>query len=118
MALKEAKIPARIVFLEPDESAVLSGGPEGTHEIQGIGEGFIPGIVQRHRGLFDEIIRIKSQDAIEMSRRLARQYGLLVGISSGANVLAARMLADKYGFRNVVTVMADRGERYLTDLQA
>jgi cysteine synthase A len=117
LALKEAKIPARIVFLEPDESAVLSGGPEGIHEIQGIGEGFIPGIVQRNRDLFHEIIRIRSIDAIAMSRKLARQYGLLVGISAGANVLAAQLLADKYGYKSVVTVMADRGERYLTDLQ-
>jgi cysteine synthase A len=113
-AFRAGEIPARILAVEPDESAVLSGGHAGIHDIQGIGEGFIPSIVARHRALIDEIIRIRSIDAIEMARTLARKYGLLVGVSSGANVLAAMKLAEKY--RNVVTVLPDRGERYLTEV--
>jgi cysteine synthase A len=113
-AFRAGEIPARILAVEPDESAVLSGGNAGIHDIQGIGEGFIPSIVARHRALIDEIIRIRSIDAIEMTRTLARKYGLLVGVSSGANVLAAMKLAEKY--RNVVTVLPDRGERYLTEV--
>jgi len=111
-ALKEINSDARIVAVEPIESAVLSGGKPGCHRISGIGEGFIPQIVKDNRKLIDEIITMKSRDAIAMSRELARKHGILVGISSGANVLAARKIIGRY--RNVVTVLPDRGERYLS----
>ena len=109
--LKEVNPSVKIIGVEPEESAVLSGGKPGFHEIQGIGEGFIPKLIQDHMDLIDEIITIKSNDARVMGERLAKKYGILVGISSGANILAARK-ARKY-FRHVVTVLPDRGERYL-----
>lgn len=115
-ALKASRIPVRIIAVEPAESAVLSGGSPGLHDIQGIGEGFVPYIVQRNRKLIDEVICIKSSDAIAMTRTLAKEYGLLVGISSGANVLAAMKAAENY--QNVITVLPDRGERYLTETAA
>lgn len=101
----------KIIAVEPAESAVLSGGKPGLHGIQGIGEGFIPPILAQNRHLIDEIITIKTADAIRASRDLAKEYGLLVGISSGANFLAAQKLKSHY--ENIVTVFPDRGERYL-----
>jgi len=102
---------ARIIGVEPAESAVLSGGKPGIHRIQGIGEGFIPKLVADNMEYIDEVIAVKSQDAIAMSRRLAREHGVLAGTSSGANMLAARSLK---GYRNIVTVLPDRGERYFS----
>lgn len=111
-ALKEAGIKAKIIGVEPAESAVLSGGKPGFHKIQGIGEGFIPHLVKENLDMIDQVIAIKSQDAIKMSKDLAKEHGILVGISSGANVLAALQAAKKC--RNVITVLPDRGERYLS----
>ncbi len=101
-----------IVAVEPAESAILSGGPAGHHRIQGIGEGFIPGLIQNNRNLIDEIIPVKSEEALAMQRRLARRHGLLVGPSSGANMLAAREVAQEH--ETVVTVLPNRGERYIS----
>jgi cysteine synthase len=114
-ALKEVNPKVRIICVEPSESAVLSGKEPGLHEIQGIGEGFIPAILKNNFELVDEVIQIKSADAINMAVRLAKEEGLLVGISSGANVLASLQIANK-NIRNqtIVTVMPDRGERYLS----
>ncbi len=116
LALKEAGIHSRIVAVEPAESAVISGKTRipGMHMIQGIGEGFIPPIIENNRHLIDEILDIPSEEAIDMSKFIARRYGILVGISSGANVLAAMEIKKKYGLENVVTVLPDRGERYLS----
>jgi cysteine synthase A len=86
--------------------------PRQLHRIQGIGEGFVPKIVQDHRHLIDEVVTVSSDDAIAESWRLAREHGLLVGISSGANVLAARRLRARFGA--VVTLLCDGGERYLS----
>ena len=113
-AFIDAGIDAKIVGVEPAESAVLSGGKSGLHRIQGIGEGFIPKLVKDNIELIDEIVVIRSEDAIKMSKLLARKYGLLVGISSGANVLAAQRIKRKYGLKRVVTVLPDRGERYFS----
>ena len=112
LALKEINPKVKIVAVEPMESAVLSGNKPGRHKISGIGEGFIPWIVKKNRKLIDEVITVKSNDAIAMSRELARKYGILVGISSGANVLAARKITKRC--KNVVTVLPDRGERYFS----
>ena len=112
MALKDVNPNVRIVAVEPEESAVISGGDPGLHSIQGIGEGFVPEIVQENIGLVDELVKVKSQDAIGMSERLAKKHGLLVGISSGANILAAMQIRKSYA--NVVTILPDRGERYLS----
>ena len=110
-ALRESNSVAKVIGVEPTESAVLSGKRAGLHRIQGIGEGFIPKIVADNRNLIDEIIEIKDSDAIAASKQLATQHGLLVGISSGANFLAAKIASKKY--KNVVTIFSDRGERYL-----
>jgi len=111
-ALKKKNPKIKIFVVEPAESAVLSGEKPGTHKIQGIGEGFIPKVLQENMHLVDGIIKIRSNDAIAMREKLIRDYGILVGISSGANVLAAIELSKK--FKNIVTVLPDRGERYLS----
>ena len=112
LALKQVYPAARIIAVEPAESAVLSGGESGCHRIAGIGEGFIPQLVQANRDLITGVIAVQSSDAIAMSKELARKYGILVGVSSGANMVAARKIAESD--RNVVTVLPDRGERYLS----
>ena len=111
-ALKKENPNVKIVAVEPAESPVLSGGKPGLHKIQGIGEGFIPKLLRKNINLIDEVMTIRSEDAINMSKELARKYGLLVGMSSGANFLAAKQLRKKY--QRVVTVFPDRGERYLS----
>src|SRR5512140_3367407 len=85
--LKQRKPSFRAVAVEPDASPVLSGGPKGPHPIQGIGAGFVPGVLNTK--IYDEIIRVKNEDALETARRVARDEGLLVGISSGASTWAA-----------------------------
>jgi len=111
--LKE-KIPGvLIVGVEPARSPVLQGGRAGVTAIQGIGAGFAPGVLNRE--VLDEIISVSDEDAISFSRRLAREEGLLVGISAGANVFAALKVAKRLGQgKRVVTVLPDTGERYLT----
>lgn len=111
-ALKEINPKIKIVAVEPKESAVLSGNKPGLHKIQGIGEGFVPKLVKDNIALIDEVVSIESDDAINMMHELATNYGILVGISSGANVLAALKFGKEY--KNVVTVLPDRGERYLS----
>jgi len=112
-ALREHGSKARIVAVEPDESAVMSGDQRGRHGIQGLADGFIPGIVNLDE--IDQVIRIKTPEAIEKALRMGREEGLLVGISSGANVIAATQLAKEMGpGHTIVTVLPDRGERYLS----
>ena len=111
-ALRKQFPNIKVVAVEPTESAVLSGGKAGLHKIQGIGPGFIPKIVDMSR--IDEIAKVKSDDAIEMTRRLARENGLFVGFSSGANVLASLQIAEKMPNENIVTVLPDRADRYLS----
>lgn len=111
--LKAKNPQIRVVAVEPSGSPVLSGGQPGPHRIQGIGAGFIPKIL--NRSILDEIIRVDDEEAYRTAKTLARQEGLLVGISSGANVFAARQVARKLGRgKNVVTVLPDSGERYLS----
>lgn len=112
-ALRGADVPARIVAVEPNESAVMSGDVPGRHGIQGLADGFIPDLVDL--GEIDEVVRIATEDAKAAARRLAAEEGLLVGISSGANVLAAMKVARELGpGHTIVTVLCDRGERYLS----
>jgi len=102
-----------IVAVEPSTSPVLSGGEPGPHKIQGIGAGFIPPIL--NRSIIDRIITVTDDDAYKTAKQLARQEGLLVGISSGANAYAARLIAETLGpGKNVVTVLPDTGERYIS----
>lgn len=109
--LKEQDKNIKIWAMEPYESPLLSQGKSGSHKIQGIGANFIPKVLDVD--LLDEVITVKSDDAIEMARRLSKEEGLLVGISSGANVVAALKMQEKLG-GNIVTVLPDTGERYLS----
>lgn len=111
--LKE-KVPSlKVVAVEPATSAVLSGGEPGPHKIQGIGAGFVPPILNRE--IIDEIVPVSNDDALETARKLAKEEGLLVGISSGATVYAALQLAKKMDKSKVIVAIApDTGERYLT----
>ncbi|MDX6556358.1 MAG: cysteine synthase [Miltoncostaeaceae bacterium] len=112
--LRERRPGLRTVAVEPEESPVLSGGQPGPHKIQGIGAGFIPGVL--NASVYDEVIRCSADDAFETSRRLAREEGILVGISAGANVWAALEVARRpeSAGRTIVTFLCDTGERYLT----
>ena len=103
----------QVIAVEPAESAVMSGGEPGTHLIQGIGPGFIPSLV--NMGIIDRVITVKGQEAIDMTRRLLTEEGLMVGVSSGANVIAALKVAGELEDRQtIVTILPDRGERYLS----
>ena len=113
--LKKRKPDVRIVAVEPAESAVLSGEDPGPHKIQGIGAGFVPEVFNSE--VVDEIIKVKSEEAFAVSRKLAREEGLLVGISSGAAMHAALEIAkeqDKVSSRTIVVILPDTGERYLS----
>ena len=109
--LKEHKKEIKIVAVEPKNVSALLGHEPGLHQIQGIGDGFIPAILDV--SLVDEVLEVTDEDAIETTRQLGSQFGLLVGISSGANVWAARQLAKKYS-GNITTVLPDRAERYFS----
>lgn len=111
--LKKKYKDARIVAVEPEECAALSGGRIGHHDVQGIGEGFVPKIFDYD--LIDEIITIRSKDAIKYAKELARREGLLCGMSSGANLAACIELQKReMKGKNIVTILCDRGERYLS----
>jgi cysteine synthase A len=109
--LKEQDPKIRVVAVEPQNVSAILGHEPGLHQIQGIGDGFIPAILDL--SLVDEVVEVSDADAIETTRRLGRENGLLVGISSGANVWAARKLAAKIK-GNVATVLPDRAERYFS----
>jgi len=103
----------KIVAVEPAESAVMSGDDSGYHKIQGIGPGFVPSLV--NMDLIDDVVAVGSDDAIGMARSLMKKEGLMVGISSGANVLAAMKVAAEMGNgKTIVTVLPDRVERYIS----
>jgi cysteine synthase A len=111
--LKGRKKSIKIIAVEPASSPVISGGSPGPHKIQGIGAGFIPKVL--NRGIIDEIIPVTDDEAFETAKLLAKEEGLMVGISSGANVFAAMKVAKRLGAgKNVVTVLPDTGERYIS----
>ncbi len=110
---KEKKSSVKIVAVEPAGSPVLSGGEAGPHKIQGIGAGFVPKVL--NMALLDQIITVTDEEAYQTTKQLAKKEGLLVGISSGANVFAAQKVAESLGAgNNVVTILCDTGERYLS----
>ncbi|MBZ5551928.1 MAG: cysteine synthase A [Acidobacteriia bacterium] len=112
-ALRRANRRVQIVAVEPAESAVISGQSPGDHGIQGIADGFIPPILKVEK--VDQVVKVPTQEAIRMAKRLAREQALFVGISAGANVVAAQEVARALGpGKNVVTILPDRGERYLS----
>ncbi|SER94468.1 cysteine synthase [Isobaculum melis] len=111
--LKKANPNVLIYALEPAESPVLAGGSPSPHKIQGIGAGFIPTVLDT--SVYDDVLEVKSDDAIEMGRRVAAEEGILVGISSGATIAGAIEVAKKLGKgKSVVAIVADNGERYLS----
>ena len=109
--LKEHKPNAKIIAVEPKNVSALLGHEPGLHQIQGIGDGFIPGVLDV--SMVDDVVEVTDEDAIETTRQLSRDYGLLVGISSGANVWAARQLTKTID-GNITTVLPDRAERYFS----
>ncbi len=112
--LKARKPSVRAVAVEPDASPILSGGAKGPHKIQGIGAGFVPGVLNTQ--IYDEIIRVTDDNAMETARRLAREEGLLVGISSGAATWAALQVAHRQenAGKLIVVIIPSFGERYLS----
>jgi cysteine synthase A len=112
--IKARKPSFRCIAVEPDASPVLSGGQKGPHSIQGIGAGFVPDVLNTK--IYDEIIRVKNEDAFDTARRMAREEGLLVGISSGAATWAALQVARRpeNAGKLIVVIIASFGERYLS----
>ena len=111
--LKERLPEVKIVAVEPVNSPVLSGGQPGSHRIQGIGAGFVPQVLDTE--VLDEIVTVEDNDAFQAAGRLAREEGILVGVSSGAAVVAALQVAKKLGAgKRVLAILPDTGERYLS----
>ena len=111
----KAKNPnVKVVAVEPTDSPVLSGGNPGPHKIQGIGAGFVPAVLNTE--IYDEIVKVSNDDAMETARNLAKDEGLLVGISAGANVFASTQIAqrEENKGKTIVTILCDTGERYLS----
>jgi cysteine synthase A len=113
--LRERKPGVRVIAVEPDASPLLSGGTPGPHKIQGTGPGFVPKVLNTK--IYEEVIRVTDADAIATTRRAAREEGMLVGISSGANIWAALQVAARPESKGklIVTIAADTGERYLSN---
>jgi cysteine synthase len=111
--LKQRLPNVLVIAVEPTRSQVLAGGKPGLHGIQGIGASFVPGVLNRE--VYDELIAVKDEDAIEMAKRITMKEGLLIGISAGANVHASLQIAKRLGEgKRVVTILPDTGERYLS----
>jgi cysteine synthase len=115
-AFREVNPAVKLFAMEPSESSTILCGEVGDHLIEGISDGFVPGIFERHRGLVDTALTVDSQEAVEEMRRLARNHGLFVGPSSGANLIATRKVRESYPeLQNIVTLFCDEGEKYISD---
>jgi cysteine synthase A len=113
-AFRAANPDVRLFAMEPSESCTILCGEIASHGIEGISDGFVPGIFRRHAGLVNEVLSVSSEDAITAMRHLARRHGLLCGPSSGAHLLAARRVRERFPeLKTVVTAFCDEGEKYL-----
>lgn len=115
-AFREVSPDVKLFAMEPSESATILCGEVGEHLIEGISDGFVPGIFERHGRLVSETLTVDSEEAVDAMRGLARQYGLFVGPSSGANLLAAKKIKEAFPeLRTVVTFFCDEGEKYIQE---
>ena len=115
-ALREANPNTKLIAVEPDESCTILCGEVGQHQIEGISDGFVPGIYERHRELVDEVIAVTSEEAVRAMRWLARERGYFVGPSSGANLVGARRVREKYPhLKTILTLFCDEGEKYISE---
>jgi cysteine synthase A len=115
-AFREVNPGVRLFAMEPSESSTIMCGEVGEHLIEGIADGFVPGIFERHRRLVDTTLAVDSEEAVESMRCLAKQYGLFVGPSSGANLIAAKKVRTAYPeLETVVTLFCDEGEKYIQE---
>jgi cysteine synthase A len=114
-AFKAVNPDCKVIALEPSESCTILCGEIDKHLIEGIADGFIPGIIENHRDEIDGVVDVHSHEAIEEMRRIARVHGIFVGPSSGAHLIAAKRLKEKYNVENVVTFFCDEGEKYIND---
>ena len=115
-AFREVNPAAKLFAMEPSESSTILCGEVGDHLIEGISDGFVPGIFERHQQLVDTALTVDSEEAVGEMRRLAREHGLFVGPSSGANLIAARKVRESYPeFGTVVTLFCDEGEKYISE---
>lgn len=115
-AFREANPDVKLFAIEPDESCTILCGETGEHLIEGIADGFIPGIFQRHRSLINKVLSVSSEEAVEAMRRLAREHGMFVGPSSGANLVAAHRVREEHPeLETIVTLFCDEGEKYISE---
>ena len=115
-AFREVNPAVKLFAMEPSESSTILCGEIGDHLIEGISDGFVPGIFERHQQLVHTALTVDSEEAVEEMRRLAREYGRFVGPSSGANLIAARKVRESYPeFGTVVTLFCDEGEKYISE---
>src|SRR5215211_467162 len=115
-AFREVNPDVKLFAMEPSESATILCGEVGEHLIEGIADGFVPGIFERHHRLVDTTLTVDSEEAVESMRYLARQHGLFVGPSSGANLIAARKVKEAYPeLKTLVTLFCDEGEKYIQE---
>jgi cysteine synthase A len=115
-AFREVNPDVKLFAMEPSESATILCGEVGEHLIEGISDGFVPGIFERHKRLVDTTLTVDSEEAVESMRYLARQYGVFAGPSSGANLIAARKVRETYPeLKTVITLFCDEGEKYIQE---
>ena len=115
-AFREVNPDVRLFAMEPDESCTILCGEVGKHLIEGIADGFVPGIFSRHKKLVDDTLSVSSEEAVETMRHLAKRHGLFVGPSSGANLIAARKVRETHPeLKTVVTLFCDEGEKYISE---
>ena len=115
-AFREINPAVKLFAMEPSESSTILCGEIGDHLIEGISDGFIPSIFERHQNLVDTALTVDSEEAVEEMRRLAKQYGLFVGPSSGANLIAARKVRESFPeLETIITLFCDEGEKYISE---